>query len=285
MVRTFTKEQLYKALNAALLDLGLMGKTMEECGAANAALGKELRRVFTEVSKTNKITPQQLKVLRDNNEFQRLSQMLQKSVNESNNLRDELRQIKNEIGTIQDTASRALEENKRLQAELTRGQATRAQALLKEVLKKLKESVKLDEIIGEFNKILNIEKNINKRQITETNQDIIAAYDAIKRQNEGSLTEGASIDKQPPAFQGLFNAIVKKVINFPALTQGIRIIDKAQIELQNVLRSIESNLQALEGTSAIIQKGGKRRIDRKTRKQKKNRSTRKSQKTRKWQRK
>ena len=53
--------QLDNALKVALREQDVLGKTMQECGAANAALGQELRRVFSDVSKTNKITPQQLK--------------------------------------------------------------------------------------------------------------------------------------------------------------------------------------------------------------------------------
>ena len=246
--------KLDNALKVALREQDVLGKTMEECGAANAALGQELRRVFSEVSKKNKITPQQLKVLRDNNEFQRLNRKLQRSVDEANSFRDELRKIKDEIGIREDARQRAEKENAVLRRRLEVGLDTRAAEYLKRIRRDLVDTPALDELLVGLKK-LDFQSIDNKQPGAE----MAAAFNAIKPDGEENVQSNRAFSKQPEWFQELYQQIKNKILSLGEVQGLLDNADQTKRELAKLIDTIEADIKSLERvpTSGTSLSGGK----------------------------
>lgn len=246
--------QLDNALKVALREQDVLGKTMQECGAANAALGQELRRVFSDVSKTNKITPQQLKVLRDNNEFQRLNRKLQRSVDEANAFRDELRKIKDQIGIREDAKERAEKENTALRRRLEVGLDARAAEYLKRIRRDLVDTPSLNALL-EGLKNLNFESIDNK----QPGDKMAAIFNAIKPKDEGNVQSNKPFRNQPKWFQNLYEQIKDKILNLGEVQTLIDNADQTKRELAKLIDTIQADIQSLERvpTSGTSLSGGK----------------------------
>lgn len=246
--------QLDNALKVALREQDVLGKTMEECGAANAALGQELRRVFSEVSKKTKITPQQLKVLRDNNEFQRLNSRLQRSVDEANSFRDELRKIKDEIGIREDARERAQKENAVLRRRLEVGLDTRAA----EYMKRIREDL---EATPALNALLEGLKNLDYESIDnrQPGKEMAAAFNFIKPDGEPDVQYNKAFSNQPEWFQELYKQIKKKILSLAEVQGLINNAEQTKRELANLIGTIKADIKSLERvpTSGTSLGGGK----------------------------
>jgi uncharacterized membrane protein YfbV (UPF0208 family) len=246
--------QLDNALKVALREQDVLGKTMEECGAANAALGQELRRVFSEVSKKTKITPQQLKVLRDNNEFQRLNHKLQRSVDEANAFRDELRKIKDEIGIREDARERAQKENAVLRRRLEVGLDTRAAEYLKRIRRDLVDTPSLDQLLAGLKK-LDFQSIDNK----QPGNEMAAIFNAIKPEGEADVQSNKAFSKQPEWFQELYKQIKNKILSLGEVQGLLDNADQTKRELAKLIDTIEADIKSLERvpTSGTSLSGGK----------------------------
>ena len=246
--------QLDNALKVALREQDVLGKTMQECGAANAALGQELRRVFSDVSKTNKITPQQLKVLRDNNEFQRLNRKLQRSVDEANAFRDELRKIKDQIGIREDAKERAEKENTALRRRLEVGLDARAAEYLKRIRRDLVDTPSLNALL-EGLKNLNFESIDNK----QPGDKMAAIFNAIKPKDEGNVQSNKPFRDQPKWFQNLYEQIKDKILNLGEVQTLIDSAEQTKRELARLIDTIKADIKSLERvpTSGASLGGGK----------------------------
>ena len=246
--------QLDNALKVALREQDVLGKTMEECGAANAALGQELRRVFSEVSKKTKITPQQLKVLRDNNEFQRLNSRLQRSVDEANSFRNELRKIKDEIGIRDDARERAQKENAVLRRRLEVGLDTRAAEYLKRIREDLEATPALNELRERLEK-LDL-KSIDNRQPGDEMAD---AFNAIKPNGGKDVAARVAFSNQPEWFRKLYKQIKNKILTQEKVAALIYDADQTKRELAKLIDTITADIKSLERvpTSGASLGGGK----------------------------
>ena len=246
--------QLDNALKVALREQDVLGKTMEECGAANAALGQELRRVFSEVSKKTKITPQQLKVLRDNNEFQRLNSRLQRSVDEANSFRDELRKIKDEIGIREDARQRAEKENTVLRRRLEVGLDTRAAEYLKRIREDLEATPALNALLEGLKK-LNYESIDNK----QPGKDMATAFNAIKPDDKAPVQNNKAFNNQPEWFKQLYQQIKNKILSLAEVQELINNAEQTKRELANLIGTIKADIKSLERvpTSGTSLSGGK----------------------------
>lgn len=246
--------KLDNALKVALREQDVLGKVMEECGAANAALGQELRRVFSEVSKKNKITPQQLKVLRDNNEFQRLNRKLQRSVDEANSFRDELRKIKDEIGIREDARERAEKENAALRRRLEVGLDARAAEYLKRIRRDLVDTPSLDELLAGL-KRLDFQSIDNK----QPGNEMAAIFNAIKPDGAEDVQSNRAFSKQPDWFQELYQQIKNKILSLGEVQGLLDNADQTKRELAKLIDMIEADIKSLERvpTSSAALGGGK----------------------------
>jgi len=250
--REYTKEdinrageiisQLDNALKVALSEQKMLGKVMQECGAANAALGQELRRVFSDVSKKTKITPQQLKVLRDNNEFQRLNRKLQRSVDEANAFRDELRKIKDQIGIREDAKERAEKENAALRRRLEVGLDARAAEYLKRIRRDLEDTPSLDELLTGLKK-LNFESIDNK----QPGNQMAEIFNTIKPDEaEGEVQGNRAFSKQPEWFKQLYQQIKNKLLSIEEVQALLDNADQTKRELDKLIDTIQADIKSLE---------------------------------------
>ena len=247
--------QLDNALKIALQEQDALGKIMQECGAANAALGQELRRVFTELGKGNKVTPQQLKAIRDKNEFQQLNRKLQQSVDEANKFRAELRVIKDEVGIREDARERAEKENVALRARLETGLDARAAAYLKRISSELESNATLDEMIKGLDAFR--ENDIENKKpdrasgIVEAFNALVVAARAAKEDNVPQLNPETKFvaDSQPSEFVALFKALVKKILGINEINRLAAQAEATQRELAKIKDTIDADIVALDNAS------------------------------------
>ena len=238
--------QLDNALKIALQEQDALGKIMQECGAANAALGQELRRVFTELGKGNKVTPQQLKAIRDKNEFQQLNRKLQQSVDEANKFRAELRAIKDEVGIREDARERAQKENVALRRRLETGLDARAAGYLERISGELESNTTLADLIKGLDEISEESIN-NKRPDEEISNAFEALKVAAKSDEVAGLTDKAPFVsvKQPPEFVNLYKALVTKILDIEEIKQLAIQARASQRELAKIRGTIDADIEAL----------------------------------------
>jgi predicted nucleic acid-binding Zn-ribbon protein len=239
--------QLDNALKIALQEQDALGKVMQECGAANAALGQELRRVFTELGKGNKVTPQQLKAIRDKNEFQQLNRKLQQSVDEANKFRAELRVIKDEMGIVQDARERAVQEAKEQRSRVQSGLYAKATSYLEKYRNDLNRTEALNGLIEALGKIN--EKTIEKKRPTE---DIVKKFNELVRAAREDvpliLQPGTSFvaESQPPQFVALFKDLVTKILSIKEVEELLQQAENTQNAIARMKTEIDSELSALK---------------------------------------
>lgn len=247
--------QLDNALKIALQEQDALGKIMQECGAANAALGQELRRVFTELGKGNKVTPQQLKAIRDKNEFQQLNRKLQQSVDEANKFRAELRVIKDEVGIREDARERAEKENVALRARLETGLDARAAGYLKRISGELDSNTTLANLIEELDGFtvdaIENKKPDGKSGIVEAFGALVQAARDAPDDNIPTLDSGSNFvsDNQPRRFVALFKALVKKILGIDTIRQLATQARASQRELAKIKDTINADIDALDNAS------------------------------------
>jgi hypothetical protein len=192
--------------------------------------------------------------LRDNNEFQRLNRKLQRSVDEANSFRDELRKIKDEIGIREDARERAEKENVALRRRLEVGLDARAAEYLKRIRRDLVDTPSLDELLAGL-KNLNFESIDNK----QPGRDMANTFNNIKPAGKEDVQSNKAFSNQPQWFKELYKEIKNKILSLGVVQGLIDNADQTKRELAKLIDTIEADIKSLERvpTSSAAIGGGK----------------------------
>ena len=254
-------DKLDVALKSSIEENKFLNRAVQECGEANAAIGNQLREVASYISKNKNPTPQQLEVLKSSSMLDKLSDKLTKTLAESKDLRGKLQTARNELGEAHDTAKRAQNEAARLQVELTRAGAARAEQALLPIKEKLDQILGPDgdlrvliEIINNFSGSIE-NKAANLKPLTG---DIGTALAQFKESDDINFGSAVATRNQPEVVQNVIMAIASNLAGKVNENDMLRVQGVAT-ELQSISDIITSSLRAVQAGVDTNRSGGKRK--------------------------
>lgn len=109
----------------------LLQRAVRECADANQTVSRQLRGLSKRIAAKKSATPSVRAAMASSTKVQKLAGQLSKTLEETQALRKQLRDARNELGEARDTAARAHTETAELREDLKKAGAARAEAVLR----------------------------------------------------------------------------------------------------------------------------------------------------------
>lgn len=255
--------QLDKELRDSLGRTELLKRAVQECGQANAAIGSQLRKLSHHMSRKQMASPIVKKTMDNSDKLQKLASKLTKTLEDTRNLRDNLRSARNELGEARDDANRAHTETAELRNELRRAGAARAEAVLEPLVAHIHKMqphiLAVTAALEEYRDSLVWENWHPQRAGTE----LYTAFEPMYQQLNITESSNKPASNAPPEIKAILAAVAGRFATaLPnTLEQSLESLNRHLITLSETVRA---SLRAVERVPGVAE-GGKNTRRRRTR--------------------
>lgn len=250
--------ELDRELKVGLGQTQLLKRAVAECAAANSAVSAKLRAVSNELSSRANAPSGTRATVRSAAKLQQIATKLSKTLEESQQLRQHLREARNELGEAQDAVLRARRESEELRSELRRAGAARAEAALRPLADEIRV---LQPLIGRIQDLIRtFHEEVNWRnwrpRAGELGLALQPIYDQLPDDTPG--TGNVTAANAAPQIQAVLQAVSDKFARvLPTdLEPTLQVLQR---ELRTLTDSVTASLRAVERVPADARGGGWRR--------------------------
>lgn len=236
----------------------LLKRAVSECAAANSAVVAKLRAISKELSSGKRASKGNQATMKGAAQLQQLTSKLTKTLEESQQLWQGLRQARNELGEAQDEIKRARAETEDLRGELRRAGAARAEEALRPLADEIRalrpQIAAIQQSVREFR------EGVDWRRWRPGTGEMARALDpvylslSIDAPGQGPTVLAANA---PPEVQRILQVIADKFTAALPRNLGpqLQTLDR---ELRTLQDSVTASLRAVERVPGDARGGGKR---------------------------
>ncbi len=234
----------------------LLQRAVRECADANQTVSKQLRNLSERITAKKSVTPAVRAAMTSSTKVQKLAGQLSKTLEETQMMRQQLRDARNELGEARDTAARAHTETAELREELKKAGAARAEAALRPLVAQI--DALEPRITAVADAMAQYRAGVNWRNWQPQRGNLGAAllplYDALGEDFDARST--TNVTAAPEAIQNAVAAIAQKFQESipPALEANLQNLQRGLIALKD---TVTASLRAVERMPAAA--GGRRR--------------------------
>ena len=234
----------------------LLQRAVRECADANQTVSKQLRNLSKRITAKKSVTPAVRAAMTSSTKVQKLAGQLSKTLEETQVMRQQLRDARNELGEARDTAARAHTETAELREELKKAGAARAEAALRPLVAQI--DALEPRITAVADAMAQYRAGVNWRNWQPQRGNLGAAlhplYDALNADFDARST--TNVAAAPEAIRTAIAAIAEKFQESipPTLGANLQDLQRGLIALKD---TVTASLRAVERMPAAA--GGKRR--------------------------
>jgi len=251
-------KELDRELKVGLGQTQLLKRAVAECAAANSAVSAKLRAVSKELSSRANTPSGTRATVRSATKLQQIAAKLSKTLEESQQLRQHLREARNDLGEAQDAVLRARTESKELRDELRRAGAARAEAALRPLADEIRALQPLTNRIQD--QIRTFHEEVNWRnwrpRAGELGRALQPIYDQLPANTPGMGNVTAA--NAPPQIKAVLQAVSNKFATVLPHDLDPQ-LQELQRELRTLTDSVTASLRAVERMPGDVRGGGGKR--------------------------